>query len=81
MLPLPGSGNTVSPAGDTITLAPGQSYAERAHSRPDNELPDGQYSMVIEATGPVVAIVMDGRKFLGLITRYYLLTYLRRRAQ
>ena len=28
-----------------------------------------------------VAIVMDGDKFLGLITRYDLLTYLRRRAQ
>jgi len=28
-----------------------------------------------------VAIVLDGMKFLGLITRYDLLTYLRRRAQ
>jgi cystathionine beta-synthase len=28
-----------------------------------------------------VAIVMDGNKFLGLITRYDLLAYLRRRAQ
>jgi cystathionine beta-synthase len=28
-----------------------------------------------------VAIVMDGKKFLGLITRIDLLNYLRRRAQ
>jgi cystathionine beta-synthase len=28
-----------------------------------------------------VAIVMDGKRFVGLITRYDLLTYLRRRAR
>jgi len=28
-----------------------------------------------------IAIVMDGEKFLGLITRYDLLNYLRRRTQ
>jgi hypothetical protein len=48
---------TTDPNGATISLAPGQSYAERAHSRPDSDLPDGQYSMVIESSGPVVAIV------------------------
>jgi cystathionine beta-synthase len=45
-----------------------------------------QASVAVDALLPVferghVAIVMDGDKFLGLITRYDLLTYLRRRAQ
>lgn len=40
----------------TITIAPGASYAERSHSRTD--LADGQYSMIVRSSGSqIVAIV------------------------
>ena len=61
-------------------------FAEPVSTAMVRELESVQYNASIDALLPIfnrdlVAIVMDGEKFLGLITRVDLLNHLRRRAQ
>ena len=64
----------------------GERFGDPVRSAMSTRLETVQAALGVDALLPIfdrghVAIVVDGDRFLGLITRYDLLTYLRRRAR